>query len=465
MLTGYLAWIVTGIFLCGGGALLKRGLWPRRQGTMPHCRRCDYDLTDLTSEQCPECGQALSGHNVVVGRRPRRPRLTGLGALCIALPLAWWISPLRHVDWSPHHKPTAWLIADLRSTDALLSDRARQELDSRIHQNRLSLTQHRLLADVALDVQRQSVSLPAQTREWLLETLVLHFHEDMLSEAQLRRFCETLLSVELQVRPRVAVGQPVPWRVPCMTAWVPPRCTVAVKVHHPGFLLNGQPHPGPRMPTAAFVMTGGSCLLGGGTNLTGSLVGQQAGMHELTTQIEVHIYSMPLTPEDSVHGLDPNEHETWGEPVFETVIPLKAEFEVVEDPSLIEIIKVHDPAVGRMLVENLVLQNAIVSQGLQGWQVSAGRITQGGSPLLALNIACDVYGRWDGREFLIGKAFAHKGEVAPSIQWQFFDYDGPPVGSIDLIYRSNEQLAHETVDMFEIWEGEAVLENVVVTFK
>ena len=41
-----------------GSRLLFIALYRVRHGNQPHCRKCDYQLTGMTTEQtcCPECG-------------------------------------------------------------------------------------------------------------------------------------------------------------------------------------------------------------------------------------------------------------------------------------------------------------------------------------------------------------------------------------------------------------------------
>ena len=67
-LVGLVATLVPGCFLFVYGL---RGRWV---GDEPHCRKCNYNLTGLPSQQCLECGTDVSGKNVVIGRRHRRWR-------------------------------------------------------------------------------------------------------------------------------------------------------------------------------------------------------------------------------------------------------------------------------------------------------------------------------------------------------------------------------------------------------
>jgi hypothetical protein len=78
--------LLTGIVLLHAGAFLIRiGHWPRRAGTDPFCRRCDYLLLGIESDRCPECGQFLSPRTIIRGHRRRRTPLTLLGVLLLFL--------------------------------------------------------------------------------------------------------------------------------------------------------------------------------------------------------------------------------------------------------------------------------------------------------------------------------------------------------------------------------------------
>ncbi len=59
---------------------------PRAVGE-PHCRRCNYQLTGLRSESCPECGAALTERTIVIGKRVRRRliRNSFIGAVLLSL--------------------------------------------------------------------------------------------------------------------------------------------------------------------------------------------------------------------------------------------------------------------------------------------------------------------------------------------------------------------------------------------
>ena len=69
---------VATLLAIAGLLLLRRAWCPRRSGATPHCRRCDYILTQ-NQNRCPECGSPISPSTLVTGDRHRRPALALLG--------------------------------------------------------------------------------------------------------------------------------------------------------------------------------------------------------------------------------------------------------------------------------------------------------------------------------------------------------------------------------------------------
>src|SRR5689334_17406303 len=107
MLLGILLLIV---ILCCGLFLLKTGLHPRRTGTIPHCPQCDYNLTGLSIERCPECGQLLTPDAIVFGTAHRSWRRIAAGVFCLALLIAPGLNMFRSIEWY-RLKPTGLVIS------------------------------------------------------------------------------------------------------------------------------------------------------------------------------------------------------------------------------------------------------------------------------------------------------------------------------------------------------------------
>src|SRR5439155_10734717 len=148
--------------------LLKRGRWPSRVGSEPHCLKCDYLLIGLASDRCPECGAPIIENAIVHGHRVRRPRVAWCGvamilvAMVILLPAL--VEMIRSIDWY-RVEPAFMLIREVKS--GANPNRALDELIRREVAGSLSLASKRDLADVALAAQAAS-NPPALANDLLL---------------------------------------------------------------------------------------------------------------------------------------------------------------------------------------------------------------------------------------------------------------------------------------------------------
>src|SRR5262245_48694231 len=99
-----------------GCVFISFGRCSPRRGGAPHWSTCEYNLTGIQSNRCPECGAELTPKTIVRGRRQHRMAvlITGMMLLVIGtiapIPAAHrW---LNRVDWYPY-KPTSWLTSEL----------------------------------------------------------------------------------------------------------------------------------------------------------------------------------------------------------------------------------------------------------------------------------------------------------------------------------------------------------------
>lgn len=125
------------IFLLAGAiVLLKVGLWPRRTGHMPYCRRCGQNLTGVGSDVCPECGRPRSPQTTVLGQRHRNPWLIAGGLVLLALSSGLAYKPAHMFYYTTdfyQYKPSRLVLADMQSADLLLQTRAARELLRRLN--------------------------------------------------------------------------------------------------------------------------------------------------------------------------------------------------------------------------------------------------------------------------------------------------------------------------------------------
>ncbi len=182
-----------GVLSIMGILLLKFGLWPRRHGDTPYCRKCGYNLTGTLTGVCSECGTTLTADAVVQGQRPRRQWVTATGVLMIVLACIPLLSSLRQVNWY-HLHPTSWVMADFRSTTPAIQKKAWNELQRRASAGTFSQSQEDQF--IALCLAEQVVlptgsSFTADAIRYLTE----RWKQNDLSPAQSEQFFEQMVLV------------------------------------------------------------------------------------------------------------------------------------------------------------------------------------------------------------------------------------------------------------------------------
>jgi hypothetical protein len=173
-----------------GVLLLKRGRWPKRAGTAPHCPRCDYNLSGLEGKQCPECGLVLAGRKIVQGDRHRRPGLawSGLTLILLGILMGVWLQ-MTSGKTLLEYLPTRLLIHNLR--DPAIAKKTWQEIERRMALAQLSKSQHEKLAETALDLLPPSAHSPIAPQ--LLGYLEIQSRNNDLTQTQRKRYFDQLV--------------------------------------------------------------------------------------------------------------------------------------------------------------------------------------------------------------------------------------------------------------------------------
>jgi hypothetical protein len=193
-----------------GLALTLLGLIGRRVGEHPHCRRCGRNLFGVESAACPECGRDVTPPAAtVIGHRQRRPRLAWLGGTLLVAPIAVLLATTA-IDWQSL-KPAAWLIAELDGDQTFIAaaDSLRTKLEAR------------QLDDAA--VERAADKLLARQADadkpWHLAAgqFIEAAHDaGQLGDERWQAYLRHIFgrdAVELQVRPVIRQGDPLPIRL------------------------------------------------------------------------------------------------------------------------------------------------------------------------------------------------------------------------------------------------------------
>lgn len=158
---------LTILLALGAIALALRG---RRVGDAPHCRACDFELTGLDADRCPECGHDLTHKSTIArGSRRRRPvALTlGLALLIVGAGIVAFALSAGNASWNAY-KPTTLLLYESRLLHGPARDAAGAELLKRHLASPLANDQLARLIDPALAVQADPQTRWDQTPWWQL---------------------------------------------------------------------------------------------------------------------------------------------------------------------------------------------------------------------------------------------------------------------------------------------------------
>ena|GEM_PF-1650150 len=186
IVTDWLPLLLAGI---GGLGVCILGLRGRREGDEPHCRKCAYNLTGLTSQRCPECGSPILPDGTVYGTLRRRWPLLVSGALLLSL-CTWSLGSLayahlRMIDFQAHY-PFGWLLTSARRGEGA----SFLELIKREKSGLLSVHEVNRLVETALAAAEQD--LPCGRLNGWLKLLSRWDEDDVFTLEQRARFYSSL---------------------------------------------------------------------------------------------------------------------------------------------------------------------------------------------------------------------------------------------------------------------------------
>ncbi|MFG0250927.1 MAG: hypothetical protein ACF8OB_18735 [Phycisphaeraceae bacterium JB051] len=202
--------------LATGSWLCFYALRRKRKGDQPHCRKCEYQLTGIATEQthCPECGQSLTKPKAIVkGKRKTHTPLLLTGILLILITVSLSshqaYQTVQSNGWLKL-KPTSWLITDAVAefnTQTRNSFPTKptwdntKELYIRLKDDTLSKNQLHTLVDhtIKLQLQHKVWRLNEDWKDILDELLIAK----AFSQEQIERLITQNHSVELQCKPAI----------------------------------------------------------------------------------------------------------------------------------------------------------------------------------------------------------------------------------------------------------------------
>lgn len=212
----YLIPLLGAVLLVAGILLLRRGQWPRRTGTTPHCSKCGYNLSSLVTlpdqlPRCPECGTPATPWRIKLGERPIRPSLVWAGGALAILGIlsltSLFSTSLRDFQWI-HLEPLGWLLRDLGSQRTSARQRSWSEIMRRENAGLLSEADESKVIDRAL--QGRALTMDSHD-DVIAEYVARRYLDNKLTPAQSDRFFARITDVQLAVRPVVGAQSPLPY--------------------------------------------------------------------------------------------------------------------------------------------------------------------------------------------------------------------------------------------------------------
>lgn len=204
---------IAGLLAVAGLGCLWFGLFPRRRGDTPHCRRCGYNLTGAAARRCTECGADLTGQkSVVFGERRRRLALIVLGCLLSVVGLGgallFALRAAAGVNFY-HYAPLGWVVRDMEAGQPAKRAAAVAELQRRWNSSALSQSDCSALVDALLSEQMGPPAPGVSDKAInLLGTMIT---AGSASEEQTECFLSNLVRLSLRTRATVVAGRGVPF--------------------------------------------------------------------------------------------------------------------------------------------------------------------------------------------------------------------------------------------------------------
>ena len=439
------AWLGLGVLgLAVGVALVRRGWWPRRVGTVRRCAGCGYDLTGNESGRCSECGAELGEGRTTVGDRRRRPVVAVIGLCVLLVGVGLLGSPgierLRRVDWY-RYRPQGWVAGDLSSSDGALVQRAWEELERRRKERGLSEETEARVAEAALVEQAKAQAATGPLLEPMVQYLSDRCFAGKLAEGQRERFFRQAFRAELRVRPVVVTGE---------RAWV-----------HAVATGNGSEDPRWSYEVEFGDATIGKQAFQGrvGTGMKGLRQRGLLSSSVVVAGVGEQQVTFPMTWKIHRSSADGKEE---GPVVMSFDSILRGTTTVERTASETNPKMVHDATLADAVRAATEVDIRAPEKGAKGYEI---HVRFENPPI---GVAFSVAVRVAGREFQGGgpedgyeQIACAKGQSSWAIVTRGDGVD-EKVKQLDVVLRASGMMARRTTDVFEMWDGELVFKDVPV---
>ncbi len=408
-----------------GLSLLAMGMWPGRRGDTLHCRSCNYNLTGITSQQCPECGGGLRSDTIVRGERHRKiPHALG-GSVLLLLSLVGMVALAMRIDYIPF-LPTRMLLRNVQAVGTAAAVKSWDELLRRNSEGSLAAEARSLLVDISLQRMNTAPQIWSGECRFLLQCSAA----GMLPEAKQKQFeqqARQAIVPRLHVRPVVLLGEPICYRI--------------------------------EMGPALFSFAQGNwSLFWDDTEIPNNVSGWGMRGFCLTTvrtgilqpdrsQLRVGLHRVRVETSVIAHA---------GASMDLGKVSATAEVRVVSRLVDAGVKRIHDPAVAEQMRDMVHPCDFAVQNG-----VLVGRLV-GDRGVMPHDMAFNVFIRTATGEQQVGAFSWTKAADSERDYWVSHNLEYPRAEPVTVILRSSDRAARKTFDVFEFWDGEIIYEDVPV---
>lgn len=423
-----------------GLVLVTLALIGRRVGDAPHCRRCGYNLTGLDDPRCPECGVERSPRNVRRGLRRRRKGLLACGLILTTPALAALalliVARYRAINVYDYY-PASWLIT--------LADRDEQEamkvLLRRLTANGLSEGARRRLAAVSLS--HNTVTDATRHRFYWSAFLAEMELKGWLTKEDRERFFEQMLPMRLRMRRRVREGEAVGVELRCVdrgASMLPYRYGVQLEDRR----LDGKSLGLPAMPVYPLENGGAIPTTQDDYEAQGAATEWYAAPSPPGDHAVAWTFTLFIFPETS--GFKPEE-AFWSKRMT-----VEGKFQVLPVSSPDPIDFAPDSFMPHILSYMIGAGDVMVVEwGTHECAVLFTKNITLPHERHGSTVAVDIVALSSLGEHLAGQmVITHEGmRLGPMKRFPL-----PPEREVTLILRPNRELVRNSLDIYEIWDGE-----------
>lgn len=256
-----------------------------------------------------------------------------------------------------------------------------------------------------------------------------------LPQKQIESFIDLLLQLELDARPRVAIGDELPVRVRIRPRFPSVRAyrivTREVRIDHAVL----------PMATSSFQSSAG---LESSTRTNYAIPPLEAGTHVVEKHMRVSL--LPA----GVFG---------GPPLGSVMRKLSATFEVTTSSQTVGMRS--SPSLDESIAKGLCLRYVVRGDGWGSPDVNGIGFQVEFSPNQPSDQCYDVFVEAHGKEFAAGQAAVPKGNETGAIANHNITVVGGLPEAVSIVLRANAREAAKHVDLTEIWDGEIRFDGVV----